>query len=272
MENIEGHPPPTDRIPNDPNPTASQSQRPSNSRNVSVYSETLLQFSRADTDGHIVDITINVAGQAAMPQAVYRKLANLRNINLPINEADFTTIWRSLLLKRTQDIYEVEKRLRSDNYIRLNRNIAIPGPLADLLYALGSYHSTRLGIRYHLIPPVRGVQPQDWYAINAGMLARWEQTTLMLQDYFVMKEYPTMSDTTGKPLMLTAIDEVGPTRRIRSFTSETKPSDAYIRFLNDDVFGNGAIQFADCHLIMTDYLNVATIRSSYLDQCEIRRH
>lgn len=59
------------------------------------------------------------------------------NTDLPITGENFIRMWKTLILKRVQDVYEKEKHVRSDHYVRLDRSILTPAPLTDLLYALG---------------------------------------------------------------------------------------------------------------------------------------
>lgn len=98
----------------------------------------LIHLARTDADYVFVDMPLDVAAQVSLPQATYRQLVSLRVVDLPITEAEFMRVWRTLLLKRSQDVYEKCHSTRPDHYVRITQQTLVPGPLSDVLYHLGS--------------------------------------------------------------------------------------------------------------------------------------
>ncbi|KAL1447175.1 hypothetical protein WDU94_015608, partial [Cyamophila willieti] len=76
--------------------------------------------------------------QVLLPTAVYRQLTT---VELDINEDNFIRMWKTLLLKRAQDVHERAKHVRPANHIRLSSQIICPAPLADLAYSFESQPS-----------------------------------------------------------------------------------------------------------------------------------
>lgn len=89
------------------------------------------------------------------------------------SQLGFTRILKTLLLKRVQDIFEHEKPRRSEHFIRVMRNLPVPAPLADILYALGQHHGRALGTVYDRVPPPRPAVPQPWWNMEPLVLDHW---------------------------------------------------------------------------------------------------
>lgn len=106
----------------------------------------LMNFGRLDSDYTIVDHAVNINGQDTLPGMTYDQQSELTTIDLPIDRLMFIRVWKTLILKRLQDVFEQEKRVRAQHFVRLARNQLLPAPLADLLYALGSFHSPATGV------------------------------------------------------------------------------------------------------------------------------
>ena len=63
----------------------------------------------------------------------------LGNADHPITQANFQRMWKTLILKRAQDVYEKEKHVRATNFVRIDRSMIMPSPLSDLLYSIGQF-------------------------------------------------------------------------------------------------------------------------------------
>lgn len=119
---------------------------------------------------------------------------------LPINRADFILMWKTLLLKLSQDVYEQEKHQRAPNFVRLVRNVLLPAPLADL-FSIGQHHSAARGYIYNVVPPVKPNEPPAWWEIDAQILIHFQTAIHCMKSLYMMKEYPLMSDNEYKPLI-----------------------------------------------------------------------
>lgn len=227
-----------------------------------------LDFGRLDKDYFIRDIRVDIDNQETLATATYHALEQQTQMDLPINLENFIRMWKTLILKRVQDVYENEKCQRAENFVRLIRNITMPAPLADLLYSLGACLDPTSGVLYHITPPARPAQPQPWWNVDPAILANWILTMNRMQHLFTMKEFPSIREYDGRPLMLTAIqDRLDGTRIVKAFSNQPTPADGFIRFVNDELFENG-IAYNDCHLRLTDPLDLVGFRFDYLrDYC-----
>lgn len=222
-------------------------------------------FGRLDSVWTVQEHIVQVAAQATLPAEVYNQLQQISSEVLPLTLAEFTRMWRTLILKRVQDIYEMEKKQRPDNFVRLIRNIMMPAPLADLLYSLGSFYSPATGFDHHLTPPARAAQPPNWWSIDAAVLRNWDHLTLTMAKHYVMKEYPSQRETSGRPLVLTIRQPIGQFLQIKAFTNEPRLNDAFINLVNDELFASPARYVVDnAALNMTNPLRAATIRGQYV--------
>lgn len=82
----------------------------------------LLNFGRLDSDYTIVDHAVNINGQDSLPGMVHDQMSQLTTIDLQIDRPSFIRIWKTLILKRLQDVFEQEKRVRAQHFVRLARN------------------------------------------------------------------------------------------------------------------------------------------------------
>lgn len=236
---------------------------PIGEQNPDHQARIILDFGRLDSDYHIQDIAVQISIQDSLPTVTYQQLVQLTTMDLPITLAQFVRMWKTLILKRVQDVYENEKRVRSEHYIRLHRNILVPATLGDLLYQIGAFHSPSNGIVYHLTPPLRPANPPSWWIIDDNILAGWIQLTIRFRDIFTMKEFPSPADYEGRAMLMTTITDEGDTRRIKSLTNDPRPVDAFIRFMNDELYDPVPVA-ANAHLVITECLNLASIRASYV--------
>lgn len=228
--------------------------------------ECYLKFSRMDPIFEVYEHTLNINNQDTMPRAVYEKLQEIVSYTLPITLVQFTQMWKTLILKRVQDIYESEKSRRSDHYIRLVRNILLPAPLGDLLHSLGHYYSASMGMSHHLVPPSRASTPEDFWTVSTAIVAAWNQTMKQIEPFYTIKEYPSMTQCEDRPMLLTRVSNFAtPMRSVNAFTKEPKMTDAFVHSLQDELFiDHPFITFDNCHLIMTNSINSVQIRRDYV--------
>lgn len=222
-----------------------------------------LEFGRTQSDYTVRDFKLSIDNQNSLSKATYQQIFNLSLDQLPITEDEFVRMWKTLILKRVQDVYESTKCQRSPNFVRIIRNIYLPAPLADLIYSIGSFTEDKLGIVMTMVPPDQAAKPEPWWTADPDIIANWILLTNRIQDRFVMKEFPSNRDVEGRALVLTSRKVTHNYCEVRSFTNSPTPADGMIRLLNDELFSNG-YGFADCHLKMTDQLNLTQIRYGYL--------
>lgn len=244
-----------------PRPNPAPPQRLNN--NVQLAPLELGMFGRLDSDYHVVDHTININVQDFLPRATWRQLHQMTFVDPPITEDDFVRMWKTLMLKRVTDVYEQEKHQRADQFIRLSRNLTIPAPLADLLYSLGSYFDPIEGVFHHIIPPPAPARPEPWRVVDANILQNWTTYINRMSPAFTMKEFPALSQYEGAPLIHCVIEDGNNLRTIKARYKGPAPADAYVRFLNDELFGD-PYQAADCHYTMTEPMNRTAVTYEYM--------
>lgn len=220
-------------------------------------------FGRLDSDFHMVDHTVQIATQDTLPRATWRQLHQMTFVEPPITEDEFVRMWRTLILKRVTDVYESEKRVRANQFIRLSRNLTVPAPLADLLYSLGSYFDPLEGVFHHIIPPAAPAAPENWRTVDATILQNWCTYMNRMSGAFVMKEFPPISQYEGTNLFHCTRQVAGQVCTIKARYKGTTPADAYIRFVNDELFDN-PYAAADCHYTVTEPMNQTSVIYQYL--------
>lgn len=199
-----------------------------------------------------------------MPRLVHRQMHQLTQIDLPVNEAEFVRMWRTLLLKRSQDIYEVEKQRNVANPIRIDRHIHVPAPMHDILSSIGSFHSNALGVVYHVVPPARPLVIPDWYQIDHDLIQRYQISMNRMKNLYEMRRFPSHNDTKDRSIVLSTYADVEHERSVKALTDEVLSIDAYVRFIHDNMLGQNAIAHANCHLMMSENLNLETARLEYI--------
>lgn len=104
------------------------------------------------------------------------------------------------MLKRIHDMQELTSGIRPQGYLNMTRNIPIPQPIAELLYAIGPYSSNVTGRRFRVTAPAVPQQPEDWQQVGQNQdLAHFIQFCAMCQERYQMATFPKMSDSVGLP-------------------------------------------------------------------------
>lgn len=202
------------------------------------------------SDQRIRDHQILIDNQETLPRATWCQFHQMALQDLPINEDDFVRMWKTLILKRVQDVYEFEKHRRADHYVHLVHNINVPAHLADLLYSLGPYFDPLEGVNHHITPPPRPAVPQPWWLIDDEVLQNWSMTMNLMAHLFEMKQYPQSFECISTPLIHTSIQDDAGLRTIRARYKGPTESDVFLRLLNDEIFGD-PYPISDCAYMMT---------------------
>lgn len=210
--------------------------RPSGLSIPFVRGQLLLDFGRLDSTYHRQDLVLEIDNQNTVAAATYQQLEQLCPIALPMTQDDFVQMWKTLVLKRVQDVYEQEKHRRAPQFVRVMQNIPVPAPLADLLYSLGQHHSRALGTIFDMTPPPQPAQPPRWWELDPMILDHWCLLMGRMSTIFMMKEFPSKSEFKDRAIGMTSILDQGETRSVRSLTNEPTPADGFIRFIHDELF------------------------------------
>lgn len=223
------------------------------------------RFNRMDRDQRFVQHTVNIDAQNTLSGETYDQLQRIATTTLPITRDNFIRMWKTLFLKRTQDVYEQQYDTRPDHYVRVSRSITGPATLMDILHSIGQYFSPATGRLHFIEQPARAAQPENWWTVEATVLRDWTATIRYMEKSYVMKEYPSQRETEARPIVLTYRLDVGALMQIKALTNEPRLSDAYLRMVNDDLFAQHArFTVANCALNMTAPLRPTTIRGQYI--------
>lgn len=226
---------------------------------------TLSTFGRRDNVYLTYDYAVQIDGQNTVSGATFDQMEQLVNAALPITRVNFIRMWKSLILKRSQDIFEKEKHHRSPHFVRLDRSIVMPAPLSDLLYSMGSFVSNARGIQIHMTPPAQPPQPQPWWNIDNDILRDWSLLCHRMQKQYLMREMPSPGDFDGRPLALLIPEDFNNLRAVYSYTNEPTPTDALITFVNDNLFiPANSIDVAHCSYLVVDRIHRTSTIGRYV--------
>lgn len=216
---------------------------------------------------------LDINGQDTLSGITYDVLLTLTREQLRITREQFIQLWKTLLLKRSQDIYESTYKIRPQNYIRINRNLIIPATLADLLSSLGTYQSYHKGYRFDLQPPAHPVaDPPRWWQPDQAIITSWYNTMNQLRGKYLWKEYPSPQHYDQGTINLCSVNRANGYCMVKAYTNEAKLTDAYIAVCNDDLYGpHPIVNFDNSHLIMTERLALNTIRREYVSSYILKR-
>lgn len=223
-----------------------------------------LAFGRLDCDFQVVDLIAQVENQDDLARATYQQILATLTIDLTMTEAQFIRMWKTIYLKRLQDVFEAEKHIRHANFIRIGRQIPLPAPLADLCHATGHFNSAATGHHYHVNPPAAPAAPEPWRQVNNNLVALWTRELQRCAPNYQMKEFPAPNQCADRPLMLTTQFVENDFSIVKAWTNEPKPTDGYIRTVNNDLYDRHAyINYDNSSLNMTQRVHVPSVRAQY---------
>lgn len=233
--NPNGPIPPAAPVPN----TVPSPDRADNARPVIPYliGEHLAQFGLRENTRLTYNYVLWIGGQDTVAEATYNQMLQLVNAILPLTVDEFQRMWKTLILKRVQDVFEKEKSRRAPHRIVLNRVVHVPAPLNDLLHAIGSFTSKSSGFTIHVIPPPFTPPDQGWWYVDSDLVNRWCTMMHRMSKLYTIAEFPSVTDYEDRPLPTLLIeDDDDDIRSVYSFTDEPSPTDNIIRFVNDEMF------------------------------------
>lgn len=223
------------------------------------------RFNRMDRDSTFVSHTVQIANQDTLSGETYDQLAQISTVTLPITRANFIAMWKSLLLKRIQDVFEQEYGTRPDHHIRVTRTITGPATLMDLLHACGSFFSAVTGRQHFIVQPARAAEPENFWTVAQNNLRDWTATMRYMEKAYVIKEFPSQRETDARPIVLTYRLTNARLMQIKALTNEPRMPDAFIRMVNDDIFAaHTRFNVNNCALNMTAPMDFANIRGRYV--------
>lgn len=234
---------------------------------------TLAAFGRRDLDYLRREFPVQIERQDTLSGACYDMMEQLSVADLPMARANFIRMWKTLILKRVQDVYEKETKRRADHFVRIDRSITMPAPLCDLLSSLGRWTSHSRGLIYDVTPPARPAEVPNWWQVDDAIVRQWETLCQRLKINYIMREFPSPSEWENRPIVLTTINDLNRGtadapdiyRTVKAYTEEPLPTDAYIRFVNDPLFiENHHVTFLECGYTIVERKHITSVVGEYV--------
>lgn len=210
-----------------------------------------------------MDLRVSIANQNTIASYTYQQMEQLSTVALALTQDNFIRLWKTLILKRVQDVYEQEKHRRAPDFIRLMRNLPIPAPLADLLYCLGQKRSSAIGTILDMVPPPKVNPAPNWWTLDETVLDHWCLTNSRLATLYQMKEFPAPTEFQDRAIGLTVVQDVGELRSVKAHTNEPSAADGFVRFVNDELFDN-PYPYATSDLRIVEALERRSITRTYV--------
>lgn len=223
-----------------------------------------LQLGRMDSDYHVTNIIFNVDNHDRIAGRTFDQLEDLCVAAPTITRPDYIRMWKTIVLARLHHIYEGEKKVRPQHYIRLASSIEIPRTLGDLLYAIGQFHSTVTGRVFDVVPPPHPQAPPDYYNVDANIVHQWSTFHARMRTDYLMTEMPKRFQFAGTPLMLAMPFEANNMVRVKAVTNEPQISDALLRLMHEANLLAPVMPFVDCHLTMTEAMYQPALVGQYV--------
>lgn len=223
-------------------------------------------FGRMDSDQFPVSRVLEITGQDTLSGMTFNTIFQMSTVQFEIGQEAFTRVWKTLLLKRAQDVLETVHGQPAPNRIMVDDYIKVPGPLYHTLDALGTYHSNVDGIHYTVVPPaIPAVDPPDYWVVDEELIENWSRLISRSHSKFEFFTLPAPDDIYDRSILLTSSQADGQYISGRAFTNETKPEDTVLALVNDNLFTPGHITFDNCQYNTAKQCHAATLRTSFVD-------
>lgn len=234
-------------------------------KKIALPEKFLQTFQIPDGCYHRINRVVAIENQTLLPEMVYYQLWRFNMTDLELSLQEFKRVWRTLILKRVQDVYkEVTFAIPSD-YIKLNRGILVPAPLSDILKALGTFRSQSTGAYYVATPPAHPADSPDWWILDRHALEGWVLIMTRMARYYLMRAFPSKTDVQGRSVLLTAIKDENAFRSVKSLTNEARPIDGYLRLVTDDLFEpDDHVVYENCHQTLVTGTCASTVIPLYV--------
>lgn len=221
---------------------------------------------RADALHLDINVTISIDNQTSLARSTYEQMVQLTTMDPELTLAQFQRIWRSFILKRSQDVYEKSVGRRANHYLRLAASQPVPAPLADLLYSIGQYYHAEEGRRYIVQPPAQAAQPEDWWQIDDANYRMWLRMMGRFKTLYTIRETPPPSEFEHKPLSL-CVNQLTNNNRVQAVRARynvIEMTDGLISFVNDELWQDQDFAFDDCSIGIIQPSSVVSIRDAYV--------
>lgn len=225
-----------------------------------------LNFGRHDADGTIMPMPVNIEGTKILAAATYQFMSSLSIAEPPLTEDQFVRMWRTVVLKRAQDVYEATSGVRPDGFIRFGTTLTIPRPLADFVAAIGRYTSIQLDVHFDPSPPVKTSPPQDWYTVDTTIYHNWQIWMIRMKNLYQCVDFPRRSQVIGLPYAIMSFEyDKRDLNGVITITHEATSSDALLFFVcGVHPYAHLGMPKTYMHTVMTKKSSIHFTRGEYL--------
>lgn len=251
--------------------------------------QSMTNFGRPDSNYRVLDIEVQIDNQETIAQLTYDQMAPLLSIDPDVSRDEFVRMWKTIILKRAQDIVYLQSAAPAPDTINLAKTILMPAPLADLLDRMGYFHSARLGFMFHLVPPVKPTKPKkskdkekkekedeeveipDWWRVNNDITRRWMIYMGRVKRLYEVRGFPARVTGRDKPMMLvTRSDQLQPTPAgdltVKQVTDEPSVEDALIFAMHDPIYAPHAVfSYVNSAITRTGEFNLPDLQDAYVN-------
>lgn len=233
---------------------------------VLTRTEMKLQFGWMNSTRRRINIHVNPGALERVASAEYQAIANTFGpvLQPDLTEEQYIRMIRTLTYKRLTDIVEFQTGIRPAGALQLARHFDVPAPSSELLYALGPYKCDLNGRMYHTYPVVLPVPAPDWTQPDQAIIASYRLFMDQAKGRYQLNPFPKPTECNGQPLMFTVGQELNDLKQIRASLNIPQPSDAFIRFVHEEMYTDHVPVFNDCDLIMTENLFINDVVDAYV--------
>jgi hypothetical protein len=198
--------------------------------------------------------------------AVYQQQEQLCTNVLPITQANFARMVKTLVLKRVQDVHEKCFNQRANHFVRIYRNILVPKPIYDLMTAIGRGFNIHDGHHYYMSPIAQpAANPPDFWNIDNNILTAYQQFVRRMSPIYQYVEFPNSNDYDGRSIGCTRVQLAHGRSSVLASTPAPTPADGLLRILIPDAFLGGDVPAMDvCSYRLCDETLVAPVLNAYV--------
>lgn len=218
---------------------------------------------------------VSIHNQDDLPTILYRYLKLTSREELYLTEPDFREMWKVIILRRVQDVYEFEHLDEDIDKVAIRTDLLIPAPLFELLKRLGNYVDQENNIIHQIVPPTPNYPRRNYFTMNPRIQYQWQHDMTVCQSFYSMHPYNIPVNTTNNYLMVIFrgppdTDDLDITYT-RSYTREATPEDTKVSAVNNELFSpKPEYNFDDAPHVLSYYPSLCDTRVSYVETYTLR--
>jgi len=211
-------------------------------------------------------ITVDPNQVEAFANAIYAQMEQLCVNVLPIDQANYARMIKTLILKRVQDVHEKCFNQRAPHFVRLYRNIMVPKPIYDLMLAIGRGFNIHDGHHYYMSSVAYpAANAPDFWQLDAAILTAYQQFSRRMSTLYQHVEFPSSNDYDGRAIGCTRVQVAHGRSSVLASTPAPTPADGLLRIMIPDAFFGGDVPLvANCSYRLCDETVIAPVQNAYI--------